>query len=87
MKITILVIALALQLSGAAFAINADSLGGNPWTAYLKSNTADTANGPLWLNDVRLISSYTPAGGGYAQVWNNYGNQSVLACNYNPIGQ
>jgi hypothetical protein len=56
-------------------------------TSYLRSDAADTANGPFWLNNVRLISSYTPAGGGYAQVWNNYGNQSVMAYNWNPIGQ
>ncbi len=86
-KIAVLVMALALQITGVAFALNADSLGGNPWTAYLRSNSADTAGGPLWLNDVRLISSYTPPGEGYAQVWNNYGNQSVMAYNYNPVGQ
>jgi hypothetical protein len=56
-------------------------------TSYLRSDAADTVSGQLWLNDVRHISSYTPVGGGYSQVWNNYGNQSVMAYNWNPVGQ
>jgi hypothetical protein len=56
-------------------------------TSYLRSDAADTANGLLWLNDVRYLQSYNPVGGGYSQVWNNYGNQSVVAYNYNPVGQ
>ena len=48
----IILIAAVIVLAGfvaRAYAFNADSLGGNPWSSYLRSDTAGTANGNLYM--------------------------------------
>ena len=37
---------------------NPDSLGGNPWTAYLRSDIADTASGMKWFPDSLDLGTY-----------------------------
>ncbi|MDO9391031.1 MAG: hypothetical protein Q7U71_04565, partial [bacterium] len=64
-----------------AFALNADSLGGNPWTAYLRSNAADTVNGPLWINLCKY-AQFTADPNKYGMYWDNHGMASVRAVNY-----
>ncbi|MDP2808169.1 MAG: hypothetical protein Q8O74_08570, partial [bacterium] len=49
MKPIILIFGLALALNAPALAVNADSLGSNPWTSYLRSDVADTVVGNLYM--------------------------------------
>jgi len=76
----LLIVLVLTGLVSRAGAINADSLGGNHWTSYLRSNVADTANGPLYLNQVNWLSAEAAAGKQMMQ-WKNYGN-GISGYNY-----
>jgi len=44
--------------STAALALNADSLGGNPWTSYFRKDVPDTAFGMKWFPDSLVLGNY-----------------------------
>jgi len=71
-SVTVAVFCSVLLAAGTAFGLNADSLGGNPWNTYMRSNTADTAQGPLYLNQVNWLYAMAPAGKKMMH-WDNYG--------------
>ena len=73
MKAIMLVVVLALALAVPVFAVNADSLGGQPWQSYLRSVVEDTASGPLYLNQVNWLYGYAEPGKRMMH-WDNSGN-------------
>jgi len=73
MKTTVITLLLAAVLSPAAWAVNADSLGGMPWQSYLRAEVEDTASGPLYLDQVNWLYGYAPPGKLMMQ-WDNSGN-------------
>lgn len=76
MKNTLVTILLVGFLSPAAWAVNADSLGGVPWQSYLRGDVEDTAAGPLYLDQVNWLYGYAPPGKLMMQ-WDNSGNGIV----------
>jgi hypothetical protein len=44
--------------STVALALNADSLGGNPWTSYFRKDVPDTAYGMKWFPDSLVLGTY-----------------------------
>jgi len=70
-RIAVSLIVLA-TLCPAAWAVNADSLGGLPWESYLRSDAEDTASGPLNLNQVNWLYGYADPDKPMMH-WDNYG--------------
>jgi hypothetical protein len=66
-------------------AINADSLGGNPWNSYLRSDVPDTALSSLWINSC-TYAQFTADSNHYGMYWSNYGLASVYAENHSRGG-
>lgn len=59
MKTAGLILLIVTALSQSAGAINADSLGGNPWTSYMRTDEADTAYGAKWFPDSLVLGTYS----------------------------
>lgn len=73
MKTTLMVLSMLAAFTTAAWALDADSLGGLPWQNYLLSDAEDTATGPLYLNRVHWLYGYADPGKPMMQ-WDNSGN-------------
>ena len=58
MKTAGLILLMLSAFSTAALALNADSLGGNPWTSYFRKDVSDTAFGMKWFPDSLVLGTH-----------------------------
>jgi hypothetical protein len=58
MRHIIFILTALSAFSTAALALDADSLGGNPWTSYFRKDVPDTAYGMKWFPDSLVLGTY-----------------------------
>jgi hypothetical protein len=77
MKKIFLSLILLAYLGHAGWAVNADSLGGNPWTSYFRKDIPDTAFGMKWFQDSLVLGSYLGGAVNLPLVTHLYGQNNI----------